>query len=157
MKALKKKYRKGGLVGKQHKLDKNKDGKITGKDFKMMKDGGKLSKGKRPKKMKKMADKAQVGAPSSNKFIKDLSERTRNSRGDIELRYTTGKTAAQMFKAGQKSREVPNPGLGKKTEDFGRMGKKTYSSGNPGGLKGKTKGKGGNVGVGVTVKKKKKR
>lgn len=46
MKALKKKYRKGGLVGKQHKLDKNKDGKITGQDFKMMKKGGKMMYGK---------------------------------------------------------------------------------------------------------------
>lgn len=37
-----KKYRKGGLVGKQHELDKNKDGKITGADFKMMEKGGKV-------------------------------------------------------------------------------------------------------------------
>lgn len=44
MKALKKKYGKGGLVGKQHKLDKNKDGKITGQDFKMMKNGGKVKR-----------------------------------------------------------------------------------------------------------------
>lgn len=28
------------LVGKQHKLDKNKDGKISGEDFKMMASGG---------------------------------------------------------------------------------------------------------------------
>ena len=27
----------GGLTGNQHKLDKNKDGKISGEDFKMMK------------------------------------------------------------------------------------------------------------------------
>lgn len=31
------KMKKGGLVGKQKKLDKNKDGKITKADFKMMK------------------------------------------------------------------------------------------------------------------------
>jgi len=30
----------GGLVGGQVKLDKNKDGKISGADFKMMKHGG---------------------------------------------------------------------------------------------------------------------
>ena len=30
-------YKSGGLVGNQSKLDKNKDGKISGKDFKMMK------------------------------------------------------------------------------------------------------------------------
>ena len=34
------KYRGGGLVGGQHKLDKNKDGKISGADFKMMPGGG---------------------------------------------------------------------------------------------------------------------
>jgi len=30
----------GGVHGDQKKLDKNKDGKISGADFKMMKDGG---------------------------------------------------------------------------------------------------------------------
>jgi hypothetical protein len=34
----------GGLVGGQKKLDKNKDGKISGADFKMMKKGGKVKK-----------------------------------------------------------------------------------------------------------------
>ena len=157
MKALRKKYRKGGLVGKQHKLDKNKDGKITGQDFKMMKDGGKLSKGKRPKKMKKMADKAQVGAPASNKEIRDWKERTRGSRADVELRATVGKSLPQWFDDKQKSFEVPNKALAKKTADYGMYGKMTKYSGNPGGLKGRTKGKGGNVGAGVKVKKKKKR
>ena len=35
----------GGLVGEQTKLDMNKDGKITGQDFKMMskKYGGKIT------------------------------------------------------------------------------------------------------------------
>jgi len=82
-----------------------------------------------------MRDKEQVGAPDSNKNIKKLQKRTEGSIGDIRLRYNTGKSAAQLFKADQKSKEVPNPGLGKKTEDFGDMGKRTYSSGNPGGLK----------------------
>jgi len=34
-----KKMKRGGLTGGQKKLDKNKDGKITGEDFKMMKKG----------------------------------------------------------------------------------------------------------------------
>ena len=34
----------GGLVGGQKKLDKNKDGKISGADFKMMEKGGKVKK-----------------------------------------------------------------------------------------------------------------
>ena len=41
----------GGLVGGQKKLDKNKDGKISGADFKMMEDGGEV-KGKKRKKSK---------------------------------------------------------------------------------------------------------
>lgn len=36
------KYKKGGLTEKQKALDKNKDGKISGADFKMMKKGGKV-------------------------------------------------------------------------------------------------------------------
>ena len=33
------------LKGKQHKLDKNKDGKISGADFKMMEHGGEVISG----------------------------------------------------------------------------------------------------------------
>ena len=36
----------GGLTGNQHKLDKNKDGKISGEDFKMMKKKNKKSHSK---------------------------------------------------------------------------------------------------------------
>ena len=39
-----KKYADGGLVGGQHKLDKNKDGKISGEDFRMMEYGGAVKK-----------------------------------------------------------------------------------------------------------------
>lgn len=39
-----KKMKEGGLVGNQYKLDKNKDGKISGADFKMMKYGGEVAK-----------------------------------------------------------------------------------------------------------------
>ena len=44
----------GGLVGGQVKLDKNKDGKISGADFKMMEEGGeaKVKKSKKSKKSK---------------------------------------------------------------------------------------------------------
>ena len=41
-----KKMEDGGLVGGQVKLDKNKDGKISGADFKMMEDGGAVTKKK---------------------------------------------------------------------------------------------------------------
>jgi len=40
----KKGYSKGKLVGNQAKLDKNKDGKISGEDFKMMSGGGMMKK-----------------------------------------------------------------------------------------------------------------
>ena len=36
----------GGLIGGQHKLDMNKDGKISGADFKMMNKGGMISEPK---------------------------------------------------------------------------------------------------------------
>ena len=39
-----KKMEAGGLVGGQKKLDKNKDGKISGADFKMMEKGGAVKK-----------------------------------------------------------------------------------------------------------------
>ena len=48
----------GMLKGNQKKLDKNKDGKISGEDFKMMKASiglGVLAKDKRAKKLKKIA------------------------------------------------------------------------------------------------------
>ena len=41
-----KKMEAGGLVGGQVKLDKNKDGKISGADFKMMENGGAVRKKK---------------------------------------------------------------------------------------------------------------
>ena len=41
-----KKMKDGGLVGGQVKLDKNKDGKISGADFKMMEKGGAVRKKK---------------------------------------------------------------------------------------------------------------
>ena len=44
-------FEEGGLIGGKVKLDKNKDGKISGADFKMMKNGGEV-KGKKRKKSK---------------------------------------------------------------------------------------------------------
>ncbi len=62
------------LKGKQKKLDKNKDGKISGADFKMMKRGGKAT----PKKMKNggglyaniAAKKKRIAAGSGEKMRK---------------------------------------------------------------------------------------
>ena len=59
------------LVGGQKKLDKNKDGKISGADFKMMKKGG--SAKKKPAKKKGATPKnkalyARVKAEAKRKF-----------------------------------------------------------------------------------------
>ena len=161
-----KKYKKGG----QKFPDLTGDGKVTMADIlkgrgvkkagKGMKyeNGGKFSKSKRPKKMEKMRTPDRVGTPGSKKTREELKKATKGSIGDIRLRYNTGKSAAQLLDATDKSNQVPNKALAKKTEDFGStFGKKTYYEGNPGGLKGKTKGKGGNVGAGVKLKKKRRR
>ena len=39
-----KKMKEGGLTGKQYKLDKNKDGKISGEDFAMLRNKKKKKK-----------------------------------------------------------------------------------------------------------------
>jgi hypothetical protein len=49
--AMKKRMKKGGLTGGQTKLDKNKDGKIDGKDFAMLKKKKKKTTKKRVKAM----------------------------------------------------------------------------------------------------------
>jgi hypothetical protein len=114
------------------------------------------TRNKAPEKMSGV-NKKKVGNPAPNKSVKKFSEIGRGSVADVQLR-SRGKSAAGFLKATQKAQEVPNKALAKKTEDFGEgYGKKTYYSGNPGGLKGQTQGKGGNVGAGVQVKKKRRR
>ena len=66
-----KKYKPGGLVGRQGELDKNKDGKISGADFKMMGHGGKMDYMGHGGKMKymgggKMPEYAHGGKSVSN-------------------------------------------------------------------------------------------
>mgnify|MGYP003154596751 CR=1 FL=1 len=60
------------LVGGQKKLDKNKDGRISGADFKMMKKGGSAKKKKSTKKKgatpKNKALYAKVKAEAKRKF-----------------------------------------------------------------------------------------
>ena len=57
----------GGLVGGQVKLDKNKDGKISGADFKMMEYGGEV-KGKKRKKSKENMCRGGGAALRGTKF-----------------------------------------------------------------------------------------
>ena len=58
---MKKRMKKGGISGGQKKLDKNKDGKIDGKDFAMMKKGGSVKKRVKKKKAIKKRAKAMGG------------------------------------------------------------------------------------------------
>ena len=53
MVGMKKRLKKGGLTGGQIKLDKNKDGKISGADFKAMKRDTKRGGGMMKKRDKK--------------------------------------------------------------------------------------------------------
>ena len=54
MRGMKKRMNKGGLTGGQKKLDKNKDGTISGEDFKLMKaKGGSVKKRVKKKKRAK--------------------------------------------------------------------------------------------------------
>ena len=62
----------GGLIGGQKKLDKNKDGKISGDDFAMMEDGGE-AKNKKNKSQSFNQSKGIYG-------IKNWKENTKNSR-----------------------------------------------------------------------------
>lgn len=55
-------YKAGGLTPKQKQLDKNKDGKISGQDFKMMKDGGKMPNAKALAKYRKVQGKGEAAA-----------------------------------------------------------------------------------------------
>lgn len=55
--AMKKRMKKGGLTGGQIKLDKNKDGKISGADFKAMKRDPKRGGGMMKKRAKKKKGK----------------------------------------------------------------------------------------------------
>ena len=61
------------LKGKQHKLDKNKDGKISGEDFKMMKKGGRVAKKKGGRIAKKVGGRVKKmggGMMKENRWLK---------------------------------------------------------------------------------------
>ena len=61
----------GMLKGNQKKLDKNKDGKISGEDFKMMKaKKGMAAKGDNMRDIRKVEDK--IGASRSSKREKEI-------------------------------------------------------------------------------------
>ena len=57
------------LKGKQYKLDKNKDGKISGADFKMMKYGGEVEPVRTVKKKTSMTSRGAGAALRGTKFV----------------------------------------------------------------------------------------
>ena len=87
-----------------------------------------------------MADIGQVGDPLSNKMKKDFQQISRGSIGDMQLR-AAGSSTKEFFDTVQKEQMVPNPALGTVTKDFSAVGdhERSYSAGNPGGLKTKKK------------------
>lgn len=144
--------------------------KKYGKGGKLYNKGGKL---------KKLGKRGTVGAPVSNKEVKETASFASRSAMDTALRSPKARfspsghlelgskrdgrvqsNAKEYLKTIQKSQEVPNKALKKQTKKFNtgrsKADERTYYQGNPGGLKGRTSGKGGNVGAGVKVTPKKK-
>ena len=66
---MKKMYKKAGLKGGQVKLDKNKDGKLSGADFKMMKKGGKKMMYGKGGKKKMMGGQQTMANPPAASFL----------------------------------------------------------------------------------------
>ena len=91
-------YKKAGLKGGQVKLDKNKDGVISGADFKMMKKGGKKMMGGKKTMYKKGGAKKMMGGGMPNKSflepatptmfedggLKDLKKKQRGERKELK-------------------------------------------------------------------------
>jgi hypothetical protein len=121
------KYKKGGKTGDPKKMAYSK--KKTAK-----------KPSPSPRKMSKLYN--VPGAPMSNKNKDRISRLAMDDRIGKEM---------------QKGAEVPNPGLGsrkvKRKNTFVGDFEMT-KTGNPGGLKVRTKGKGGNVGKGIKPKRK---
>ena len=80
MVGMKKRMNKGGLSGGQTKLDKNKDGKISGADFAMMKKGGSVKK--RVKK-KKRVGKMGGGSMKKRMNMGGSAMKKRMKRGGV--------------------------------------------------------------------------
>ena len=98
----------GGLTGNQKKLDKNKDGKITGKDFKMLRN--KKSKGGRVKMAEGSNQKVdpQKALDDHAKALKEMQEALRQVRETIFGGKRTEKSKGGRVKLAKGS---PNPAL----------------------------------------------
>jgi hypothetical protein len=120
-----KKYKPGGLVGRQGELDKNKDGKISGADFKMMGHGGKMDYmgyggkmeyemgGKSP--FYKDGGTAPYKVPSANEIVSLQEEASKKAgkpmRYDAAFSKQQGKNMFVKAKHGSKMPEYAHGGM----------------------------------------------
>ena len=120
-----KKYKPGGLVGRQGELDKNKDGKISGADFKMMGHGGKMDYmghggkmeyemgGKNP--FYKDGGTAPYKVPSANEIVSLQEEASKKAgkpmRYDAAFSKQQGKNMFVKAKHGAKMPEYAHGGM----------------------------------------------
>ena len=96
---------KGGLTKKQKALDKNKDGKISGADFKMMKKGGKV-------RMYKKGGMAGLDSAEKEVYKRGLAAymssgnrpRHHNMLGLGRVNSAFGKKEAAKIRAGKKKK-----------------------------------------------------
>ena len=108
----------GMLKGNQKKLDKNKDGKISGEDFKMMKaKKGMAAKGDNMRDIRKVEDK--IGASRSSKREKEIKKKRNLQVSDSSIKASMGKSiqgygAARTSGMGLQDEQLP-PG---KTLDY---------------------------------------
>ena len=112
-------YKKAGLKGGQVKLDKNKDGVISGADFKMMKKGGKKMMGGKKTMYKKGGAKKMMGGGMPNKSflepatptmfedggLKDLRKKQKGERKELKSKNRdTKKSNRAIVRATRKNR-----------------------------------------------------
>ena len=118
---MNKMYKKAGLKGGQVKLDKNKDGVISGADFKMMKKGGKKMMGGKKTMYKKGGAKKMMGGGMPNKSflepatptmfedggLKDLRKKQREERRGLKSKNkATKKSNKDIAKAARKGKRT---------------------------------------------------
>ena len=112
-------FSKGGemLKGNQKKLDKNKDGKISGEDFKMMK--ARVGKSiKRPKK----EDGAEIGGEAGFKFMEEKNNKKREkkmTKASVGLGVLMSDKGKKIAKKSIKSRAALSPSLNYLARDAG--------------------------------------
>ena len=109
----------GMLKGNQKKLDKNKDGKISGEDFKLMKKANKGMSVKGDDKRDIRKTESMIGASKSSKREKEIKKKRNLQVSDSSIKASMGKSiqgygAARTSGMGLQDEQLP-PG---KTLDY---------------------------------------